>query len=95
MSGTAVPRDLLVTSAKGEPNEVMVAVRDFGTGLDEKSWDRLFEAFYTTKAQGMGIGLAVSRTIVQTHGGLLWARPNKPRGAVFAFTLPVNVEQAL
>ena len=95
MSGTAVPRDLLVTSAKGDPNEVMVAVCDSGTGLDEKSLDRLFEAFYTTKAQGMGIGLAVSRTIVQTHGGLLWARPNKPRGAVFAFTLPVKVEQAL
>jgi PAS domain S-box-containing protein len=94
MSGTAPPRDLLVTSARGELNGVLVAVRDSGTGLDEKSLDRLFEAFYTTKAQGMGIGLAVSRTIVQTHGGSLWARPNEPRGAVFAFTLPVNVEQA-
>jgi PAS domain S-box-containing protein len=94
MSGTAPPRDLLVTSARGELNEVLVTVRDTGTGLDEKSLDRLFEAFYTTKAQGMGIGLAVSRTIVQTHGGSLWARTNEPRGAVFAFTLPVNVEQA-
>jgi len=93
MSGTDPPRDLLVTSARGESNEALVTVRDSGSGLGEKSLDRLFEAFYTTKAQGMGIGLAVSRTIVQTHGGLLWAQPNEPRGAAFAFTLPVNVEQ--
>ena len=93
MSGTDPPRDLLVTSARGESNEVLVTVRDSGSGLDEKSLDRLFEAFYTTKAQGMGIGLAVSRRIVQTHGGFLWAQPNEPRGAVFAFTLPVNFER--
>ena len=95
MSGAPPPRDLRVTSAKNEPNDVLVTVQDSGTGLDEKSLDRLFEAFYTTKSQGMGIGLAVSRTIVQTHGGLLWARPNAPRGAVFAFTLPANGEQVL
>jgi two-component system sensor kinase FixL len=93
MSGTDPPRDLLVTSARGESNEVLVTVRDSGSGLDEKSLDRLFEAFYTTKAQGMGIGLAVSRTIVQAHGGSLWAQPNEPRGAAFAFTLPVNFER--
>jgi PAS domain S-box-containing protein len=90
MSAVLPPRDLLVTSSKNETNDVLVTVWDTGTGLDEKSLDRIFEAFYTTKAHGMGVGLAVSRTIVQTHGGLLWARPNKPRGAVFAFTLPVN-----
>jgi signal transduction histidine kinase len=90
MSAVLPPRDLLVTSSKNETNDVLVTLWDTGTGLDEKSLDRIFEAFYTTKAHGMGVGLAVSRTIVQTHGGLLWARPNKPRGAVFAFTLPVN-----
>jgi PAS domain S-box-containing protein len=92
MSAVLPPRDLLVTSSKNETNDVLVTVWDTGTGLDEKSLDRIFEAFYTTKAHGMGVGLAVSRTIVQTHGGLLWARPNKPRGAVFAFTLPVGAE---
>jgi PAS domain S-box-containing protein len=92
MSATLLPRELLVISAKNETNEVLVTVRDSGTGLDEKSVDRLFEAFYTTKAQGMGIGLAVSRTIVQTHGGVLRARPNTPRGAAFMFTLPADGE---
>ena len=56
--------------------------------------DRLFEAFYTTKAHGMGIGLAVSRTIIQTHGGRLWATPNQGPGAVFQFTLPADGEEA-
>src|SRR6267142_4673266 len=55
--------------------------------------DRLFEAFYTTKAHGTGIGLAVSRTIIQAHGGRLWAAPNAPQGAIFQFTLPANGEE--
>jgi signal transduction histidine kinase len=55
--------------------------------------DRLFEAFYTTKVHGMGIGLAVSRTIIQAHGGRLWAAPNVPRGAIFQFTLPADCEE--
>jgi len=84
----------LVASAKSESDDgVLVTVRDSGTGLDEKSLDRLFEPFYTTKAEGMGIGLAISQTIIQTHGGLLWARPNSPRGAVFAFSVPAKSEQ--
>ena len=94
MSGVQSPRDLLVASTKSESNDgVLVTVLDSGTGLDEKSLDRLFEPFYTTKAHGMGIGLAVSRTIIQTHGGLLWARPNSPRGAVFAFNVPGKSKQ--
>jgi C4-dicarboxylate-specific signal transduction histidine kinase len=91
MSAALSPRDLLVTSAKNEPNGVLVTVRDSGIGLDEKAPDRLFEAFYSTKVQGVGIGLAVSRRIVQAHGGLIWARPNTPRGATFMFTLPEQV----
>ena len=94
MNGVESPRDLLVTSAKSESDDgVLVTVLDSGKGLDEKSLDRLFEPFFTTKAQGMGIGLAVSQTIIQAHGGLLCARANSPRGAVFAFSVPAEGEQ--
>jgi PAS domain S-box-containing protein len=86
-------RNLIVSSAKDRSNGVLVTVRDSGTGLDEAALNRLFEAFYTTKAQGMGIGLAVSRTIIQAHGGRLWASPNQPRGAIFQFTLPSKDER--
>jgi len=86
-------RNLIVSSAKDGSNGVLVTVRDSGTGLDEAALSHLFEAFYTTKAQGMGIGLAVSRTIIQAHGGRLWATPNQPQGAVFQFTLPSKDEQ--
>jgi signal transduction histidine kinase len=65
-------------------------VRDSGTGLDRATLDHLFDAFYTTKSQGMGMGLAISRSIVEAHGGQLWAAPNGSRGAVFQFTLPTN-----
>ena len=87
------PRELSVSSAKDGPNGALVSVRDSGTGLDGTVLDRLFEAFYTTKAHGMGIGLAVSRTIIQAHGGRLWAAPNVPQGAIFQFTLPVDGEE--
>jgi two-component system sensor kinase FixL len=87
------PRELWVSSAKDGPNGALVSVRDSGTGLDGTVLDRLFEAFYTTKAHGMGIGLAVSRTIIQAHGGRLWAAPNVPQGAIFQFTLPADGEE--
>jgi signal transduction histidine kinase len=61
-----------------------------GPGLDPESVDRLFEAFYTTKPQGMGMGLAICRSIIEAHGGRLWAMANEPRGAVFQFTLPAE-----
>jgi two-component system sensor kinase FixL len=86
------PRELSVSSAKDGPNGALVSVRDSGTGLDETVLDRLFEAFYTTKAHGMGIGLAVSRTIIQAHGGRLWAAQNETQGAIFQFTLPADGE---
>ena len=72
---------------------VLVAVRDSGPGLDPTSVDRLFEAFYTTKPDGMGMGLAICRSIIEAHGGRLWASANKPRGAVFQFTLPEGREE--
>jgi len=86
-------RDLLVASAKDGPNAVVVEVRDSGPGMDETAHDRLFEAFYTTKADGMGMGLAISRTIIAAHGGRLWAIPNIPQGAIFQFRLPTGGEK--
>jgi signal transduction histidine kinase len=63
-------------------------VRDSGVGLDPQRAEQVFEAFYTTKAEGMGIGLSISRSIIRAHGGRLWASPNTPHGAVFQFSLP-------
>jgi len=91
MSGVAASqRELLVASAKDGPNSVLVTVRDSGTGLDEASPDRLFDPFYTTKTSGMGMGLAISRTIIEAHGGRLWAAPSVPQGAIFQFRLPTE-----
>jgi signal transduction histidine kinase len=73
---------------------VVVEVKDSGVGLDAESMDRLFEAFYTTKADGLGMGLAVCQKIIQSHGGQLWATPNVPHGAVFHFRLPGRDEHA-
>ena len=87
-------RNLLITSAKDGAIGVIVTIRDSGVGLDQKFLDRLFEAFFTTKARGMGMGLAVSQTILQAHGGRLWATPNASQGATFQFTLPASGEQA-
>ena len=87
------PRELQVGSAKDESQGVRVAVRDSGPGLDPESLDHLFTAFYTTKPQGMGMGLAISRSIIEAHGGRLWATPNKDRGATFQFTLPRRGEK--
>jgi PAS domain S-box-containing protein len=71
-------------------DEVLVSVRDSGPGLDHASLDRLFDAFYTTKSRGLGMGLAISRSIIEAHGGRLQATANKPRGAVFQFWLPIT-----
>jgi C4-dicarboxylate-specific signal transduction histidine kinase len=84
------PRELVVGSAKDGSQGVLVAVRDSGPGLNPGSLDRLFDAFYTTKPQGMGMGLAVSRSIVEAHGGRLWATANVPYGAIFQLTLPIG-----
>jgi signal transduction histidine kinase len=86
-------RELWIGSGKDASQGVLVAVRDSGPGLDPESLDRLFAAFYTTKPQGMGMGLAISRSIIEAHGGRLWATLNAPRGAVFQFTLPHEGEK--
>jgi PAS domain S-box-containing protein len=85
-----VQRELLVVSEPAEHGGVVVAVRDSGAGLDAPSLDRLFDAFYTTKPEGMGMGLAISRAIIEAHGGRLWASSNMPQGATFQFSLPVE-----
>jgi len=76
--------------AELEWTHVLIAVRDTGPGVDPKGLDRLFGAFYTTKPQGLGMGLAISRSIIEAHGGRLWATANEPKGAVFQFTLPIR-----
>jgi signal transduction histidine kinase len=81
-------RRLLVTVERAGPYQVKVAVGDRGVGLDQTDRSRLFDAFYTTKEGGTGIGLSMSRTIVDSYGGRIWAEPNPGGGAVFAFTLP-------
>jgi PAS domain S-box-containing protein len=81
-------RRLLICTEADGANGVRVAVRDWGPGLKPESLDRLFDAFYTTKPDGMGMGLSICRSIIEAHGGRLWATSNLSQGAVFQFTLP-------
>jgi signal transduction histidine kinase len=88
---TAVPdaeRVLQITTTAGPSGDVSLTVGDSGPGLDQEKLEEIFGAFYTTKPDGMGMGLAVSRSIIEAHGGRLWANKNEPRGAIFQFTLP-------
>jgi len=81
-------RELLISTEQNQAKEVLVAVRDSGPGIDPENLERVFEAFYTTKTSGMGMGLSICRSIIDAHGGRLWAGRNEPRGVVFQFTLP-------
>jgi signal transduction histidine kinase len=91
MSGASDgPRELLVSSRKADPDGVLVGVRDSGLGLAPETLGRVFDAFYTTKPEGMGIGLSICRSIIEAHGGRLWATLCEPRGALFQFTIPAD-----
>jgi signal transduction histidine kinase len=88
------PRELVLRSHQ-DAHQVLVSVKDCGVGISSKNADRLFNAFFTTKSSGMGMGLSICRSIIEAHGGRLWAEPNLPQGATFHFTLPSHQEDAL
>ena len=82
------PRELVIRSRRHETEQVQIEVQDAGGGIDPENVDRLFDAFFTTKPNGMGMGLSVCRSIIQSHGGRIWASRNVGAGAAFHFTLP-------
>ena len=81
-------RELRISTEINESSGALVAVRDSGPGLDPASLEQLFDAFYTTKSSGMGMGLSICHSIIIAHGGRIWAEANVPQGATFQFTLP-------
>jgi len=85
-------RELVINSQRADSERVQVSIRDTGVGLPPQQADQVFNAFFTTKPHGTGMGLRISRSIVESHGGRLWAGDNSPRGACFCFTLPTQVE---
>jgi PAS domain S-box-containing protein len=93
-SVTDRPRELVIRSRQDGTQQVLVSVTDCGVGISAENADRLFNAFFTTKSSGMGMGLSICRSIIEAHGGRLWATANVPHGATFQFTLPVNADTA-
>jgi PAS domain S-box-containing protein len=87
-------RRLEIQSTVPKPGELLVAVKDTGPGIEAQQAERLFAPFFTTKPQGIGMGLSISRSIIEAHGGRLWAEKNEPHGAVFQFVLPTRVQSA-
>jgi PAS domain S-box-containing protein len=90
----AGPRELSITTDRAEPSGVLVAVKDSGPGVAPANLEQLFAPFYTTKADGLGMGLSICRSIIEAHGGRLWVTANLPRGAIFSFTLPAHPRSA-
>jgi C4-dicarboxylate-specific signal transduction histidine kinase len=88
------PRELLIRSRQDETQQVLVSVTDCGIGISTENADRLFDAFFTTKSDGMGMGLSICRSIIEVHGGRLWATANQPHGATFQFVLPLHQKDA-
>jgi signal transduction histidine kinase len=87
-------RELVIQSHEDEADQVRITVKDCGVGISAENTDRLFDAFFTTKSSGMGMGLSICRSIIAAHGGRLWAEPNLPQGATFHLTLPSHRENA-
>jgi len=92
MKDVAWARELVIKSQRDNNGQILVAVNDTGLGLPPQRSEQVFEAFFTTKPHGTGMGLSISRSIVESHGGRLWAASNPPRGASFCFALPANTE---
>jgi signal transduction histidine kinase len=88
----AQTRELRVSSTLAEQGSVLVAVEDTGTGLDPAIEQRIFETFFTTKFDGLGMGLSICRSIIEAHGGRLWVSPCAPHGTVLRFTVPIGLE---
>jgi signal transduction histidine kinase len=88
------PRNLLVKAGEEEEGRARLTVKDTGVGFEPQGPERLFDAFYSTKDDGMGIGLSVSRSIIESHGGRLWAEPNEGPGATFLFSIPRQTTSA-
>jgi signal transduction histidine kinase len=93
-SVTDRPRELVIRSRQDETQQVLVSVTDCGVGISAENAERLFNAFFTTKSGGMGMGLSICRSIMEAHGGRLWATASMPHGATFQFTLPVRADTA-
>jgi signal transduction histidine kinase len=85
---------LTVASRQTEDRQLLISVSDTGVGLSVDEAERIFEAFFTTKPQGTGMGLSISRRIIEAHGGRLWRTPNPGRGSIFQFTLPIETLEA-
>jgi signal transduction histidine kinase len=88
-------RELVIRSGQDETSQVFVSVTDCGVGISAEHADRLFNPFFTTKSGGMGMGLSICRSIMDAHGGRLWATPNVPHGATVQFALPMNADTIL
>jgi signal transduction histidine kinase len=88
------PRELVISTRPADAEKAQVLVEDSGPGIDAQEKERIFEAFYTNKTEGMGMGLSISRSIVENHGGKLWAEPNDGLGATFIFTIPIQTATA-
>jgi signal transduction histidine kinase len=88
------PRQLVIRSRQDQTQQVLVSVTDCGVGISAENPDRMFDAFFTTKSSGMGMGLSICRSIMEAHGGRLWATAGVSHGATFQFTLPVSANTA-
>ena len=87
-------RELSISTNQGRASDILVAVQDSGPGIDPEHLERVFAPFYTTKSTGIGMGLSICRSIIDAHGGRLWAEANRPRGVIFQFTLPISPEDS-
>ena len=90
----AKPKELVVRSQKEKDAQVLIAVEDSGAGIDPDTAEKIFEPFFTTKPHGIGVGLSISRSIIESHQGRLWAGPRPGGGTVFQFTLPIGAERS-